>query len=189
MNEKIIVGIDEAGRGPLAGRVYAACVVLDKNNKISGLNDSKKLSENRRNILYKEIKEKAAGYGIAYAESDEIDKLNILQATFLAMRRSIENLKVKFDFVLIDGNIFPFKNEFNGEAIVKGDSKIEEIMAASILAKVERDLYMYDMAKLYPQYFFEKHKGYPTKLHSEMIEKHGVLPIHRKTFSKVKEFV
>ncbi len=188
MSNTIIVGIDEAGRGPLAGRVYAASVILDKNSKIQGLNDSKKLSEKRRYSLYHEIKERSISFGIGYAEVSEIESLNILQATFLAMRRSIEKLSVKFDYILVDGNIFPFNNEFNGEAIVKGDSKIEEIMAASILAKVERDIYMDEMSKIYPQYQFDKHKGYPTKLHREMIIKYGVLPIHRKTFCNVKEF-
>lgn len=189
MEDRIVVGIDEAGRGPLAGRVYAACVVLDKNKKVTGLNDSKKLSETRRNFLYHEIKDKALGYGISYAEADEIDNINILQATFLAMRRALGQLKVNFNYIMVDGNIYPFKDLYDGEAVIKGDSKIEEIMAASILAKVERDSYMYDISKLYPHYHFDKHKGYPTKLHSEMIQKYGILPFHRKTFCKVREFV
>ncbi|HPO50773.1 MAG TPA: ribonuclease HII [Spirochaetota bacterium] len=189
MSEKIFAGIDEAGRGPLAGRVYAACVILDKNKKIQGLRDSKKLSESKRNILYQEIKEKSLSYGIAYAEPQEIDEINILRATFLAMKRAVEKINVEFDYIFVDGNIFPFKNQYEGEAVVKGDDKIEEIMAASILAKVERDAYMLEMNVLYPEYSFDKHKGYPTKLHSELIKKFGVTPIHRKTFCKVKEFI
>jgi len=176
----VIVGVDEAGRGPLAGSVYAAAVILDNSKKIEGLNDSKKLSPKKRDALYSEIKEKAI-FGIAFATNEEIDKINILNATFLAMKRAIEQIKIKFDYVYVDGNIYPFK-DFKGEALVKGDSKIEEIMAASILAKVERDNYMLNMDKLYPEYQFFKHKGYPTKLHKELINKYGLSPIHRKSF-------
>ena len=176
----IIVGVDEAGRGPLVGRVYAGAVILDDNKKIVGLNDSKKIPHLKREALYDEIKEKAT-FGIGYATNEEIDKINILNATFLAMRRAIDAIKIKFDYVYVDGNIYPFK-DLKGEAIIKGDSKIESIMAASILAKVERDRYMMEMDKLYPEYQFSKHKGYPTKLHIELINKYGFSPIHRKSF-------
>lgn len=182
MSEQILVGVDEAGRGPLAGRVYAASVILDKNHKILGLNDSKKLSTSSRSILYEKIKKESLAFGVGYAEVCEIEKLNILNATFLAMKRSIANLNYKFNYIVVDGNIYPFKGEYPGEAIIKGDSKVEEIMAASIMAKVERDMYMEEIAKIYPNYLFEKHKGYPTKLHKEMINKYGILPIHRKSF-------
>ena len=186
--KQILVGIDEAGRGPLAGRVYAASVILDASKKISGLNDSKKLSHEKRSELYYEIKEKSLSYGIAYCSNEEIDKINILNASFLAMKRSLEKINTSFDYVLVDGNIFPFGIDIKGEAVVKGDSKVEEIMAASILAKVERDLYMEKMNDKYPEYGFEKHKGYPTKLHFELLKKYGPCPIHRKTFKGVKDF-
>ena len=188
MNE-IIVGIDEAGRAPLAGRVYAAAVILQPECPISGLNDSKKIPHEKRKILYKEIIEKSIAYGVAYAETDEIESINILQATFLAMKRALEKIEHKFHKVLVDGNIYPFKNNYHGEAIIKGDTKIPEIMAASILAKVDRDYYMFDMDKLYPDYQFAKHKGYPTKLHRDLIKKHGPSPIHRRGFKGVKEFI
>ncbi len=183
--DMIIVGVDEAGRGPLAGRVYAAAVILDPTKKIDGLNDSKKLSEKQREALYYEIKERSV-FGISFATNEEIDKINILNATFLAMRRALEQIKTKFDHIYVDGNIYPFK-EFKGEAVVKGDSKIEAIMAASILAKVERDNHMLEMDKLYPEYQFFKHKGYPTKLHVELLNKHGHSPIHRKSFKYKKD--
>jgi RNase HII (EC 3.1.26.4) len=183
--QKIIVGIDEAGRGPLAGRVYAAAVILNPEKNIENLNDSKKLDHNTRLKLFDQIIKNCISYGIAFAEPEEIDRLNILQATFLAMERALIKINCKFDYVLVDGNIFPFKNRYYGEAIIKGDTKIKEIMAASILAKVERDLYMIEMSKLFPQYNFEKHKGYPTKEHFELIKKFGISPIHRKTFKGV----
>ncbi|OHD13679.1 MAG: ribonuclease HII [Spirochaetes bacterium GWD1_27_9] len=184
---QIIVGIDEAGRGPLAGRVYAGAVILDKNNDIKGLDDSKKLSAEKRTFLYNEIKSKALAYGIGFATNEEVDNINILQATFLAMQRALDQIKVKFDYVLVDGNKYPF--QIPGEAIVKGDSKIEAIMAASILAKVERDLFMDEMDSIYPQYQFKQHKGYPTKLHIDLIKKYGPSPIHRRTFKGVKEYI
>ncbi|HOJ65201.1 MAG TPA: ribonuclease HII [Spirochaetota bacterium] len=183
--QKIVVGIDEAGRGPLAGRVYAAAVILNPEKKISYLNDSKKIDHKTRLKLYDEIIKKSLSYGIGYASPEEIDKLNILNATFLAMERALYNITINFDYIVVDGNIFPFKDRYKGEAIVKGDTKISEIMAASILAKVERDLYMIEMSKLYPQYNFEKHKGYPTKEHFELIKKFGASPIHRKSFKGV----
>ncbi len=182
---KIIVGIDEAGRGPLAGRVYAAAVILNPEKKIENLNDSKKLNHSTRLKLFDEIIKNSLSYGIAFASPEEIEEINILQATFLAMRRALSQITIKFDYILIDGNIFPFKNEYPGEAIIKGDTKIPEIMAASILAKVSRDLYMIEMSKQFPQYNFEKNKGYPTKEHLELIKKFGYSPIHRKNFKGV----
>lgn len=189
MENRVILGIDEAGRGPLAGRVYAAGVILDSRAPLDELNDSKKLSEAKREKLYSLIKERAAAYAIAYATEEEIDKINILEATFLAMRRVADQLKSSFNYIQIDGNIFPFKNEYAGEAIVKGDSLVKEIMAASILAKVERDRYMKDMDRLYPGYGLSGHKGYPTKAHKEAICRLGPSPIHRKSFRGVKEHI
>ncbi len=181
---QVICGIDEAGRGPLAGPVCAACVVLPKGEVIEGVNDSKKLSEKKREALYDVIKEQALDYSIAFASEKEIDEINILQATFLAMRRAFEGLtKVKPDIALIDGNAKPGLS-VTQRTVVKGDAKSANISAASILAKVTRDRYMLEMAKKYPQYQFEKHKGYGTKLHYEMIEKYGICEIHRKSFLK-----
>jgi ribonuclease HII len=188
-DNKIIAGVDEAGRGPLAGRVYAAAVVLNKTYKYDGLNDSKKLTHNKREILFKEIINNCSSYGIGFATVEEIEKINILQASFLAMKRALECLKVKFDYILVDGNIFPFKSPLSGEAIIKGDEKIHSIMAASILAKVARDKYMLEMDKEFPEYNFHKHKGYPTKLHRELIKQFGPSSIHRKTFRGVKEYL
>ena len=179
---QVICGIDEAGRGPLAGPVCAACVVLPKGEVIEGVNDSKKLSEKKREALYDVIKEQALDYSIAFASEKEIDEINILQATFLAMRRAFEGLtKVKPDIALIDGNAKPGLS-VTQRTVVKGDAKSANISAASILAKVTRDRYMLEMAQKYPQYQFEKHKGYGTKLHYEMIEKYGICEIHRKSF-------
>ncbi len=181
---QVICGIDEAGRGPLAGPVCAACVVLPKGEVIEGVNDSKKLSEKKREALYDVIKEQALDYSIAFASEKEIDEINILQATFLAMRRAFEGLtKVKPDIALIDGNAKPGLS-VTQRTVVKGDAKSANISAASILAKVTRDRYMLEMAQKYPQYQFEKHKGYGTKLHYEMIEKYGICEIHRKSFLK-----
>ena len=181
---EIVCGIDEAGRGPLAGPVCAACVVLPKGEVIEGVNDSKKLTEKKREALYDVIKEQALDYSIAFASEKEIDEINILQATFLAMRRAFEGLtKVKPDIALIDGNAKPGL-DITERPVVKGDAKSANISAASILAKVTRDRYMLEMAQKYPQYQFEKHKGYGTKLHYEMIEKYGVCDIHRRTFLK-----
>ncbi|MBR2591013.1 MAG: ribonuclease HII [Clostridia bacterium] len=181
---KIVCGIDEAGRGPLAGPVCAACVVLPEGAVIEGANDSKKLTEKKRDALYDVICAQALDYGIAFASEREIDEMNILQATFLAMRRALDKLElVKPDIALIDGNKTPGL-AITERCIVKGDAKSANIAAASILAKVTRDRYMLEMAALYPQYHFEKHKGYGTKLHYEMIEQYGISPIHRKTFLK-----
>lgn len=180
---KVICGVDEAGRGPLAGPVYAAAVVLKKGQTIEGVNDSKKLSEKKRELLFDKIIAECEEYSIGTASEKEIDEINILQATFLAMKRAVEGLSVKPDCALVDGNQVP-PLECDVETVVKGDSKSESIAAASILAKVSRDRYMLEMAKKYPQYGFEKHKGYGTKLHYEMIEKYGICDIHRKTFLK-----
>ena len=180
---KIICGVDEAGRGPLAGDLYAAACILPDNIEIEGLNDSKKISEKKREQIYPIIKEQALSYCVATATVEEIDSLNILNATFLAMRRAVEGLKIKPDFALIDGNRIK-DMPLLCETVIGGDGKSASIAAASILAKVERDRYMKEIAEKYPQYFFEKHKGYGTKLHYEMLDKYGVSDIHRKTFLK-----
>lgn len=179
----VVCGIDEAGRGPLAGDVYAAAVVFDDDVFIEGLNDSKKLSEKRREELYDEIVAKAKAYCVAVASVDEIDSYNILQATFLAMKRSYEGLNMNIDLALVDGNRVP-PLECNVKTVVKGDSVSASIAAASILAKVSRDRYMKEIAKKYPQYQFEKHKGYGTKLHYEMLDKYGISDVHRLSFLK-----
>ena len=180
---KVICGVDEAGRGPLAGPVVAGAAVLPKNQVILYLNDSKKLSEKMRESLYDEIMKKAVATGIGIVGPARIDEINILQATFLAMNRAFEGLAVKPDMALIDGNKKPGVDAAE-ETIVKGDAKSMSIAAASILAKVSRDRYMLEMAKLYPEYEFERHKGYGTKLHYEKIAEHGVSEIHRRTFLK-----
>ena len=179
----VVCGIDEAGRGPLAGPVFAAAVVLPIGLDIPGLNDSKKITEKKREELFDIIMEKAVTYSVASASEKEIDEINILQATFLAMNRAFEGLALKPDMALIDGNKKPCVDAVE-ETIVKGDAKSMSIAAASILAKVSRDRYMLEMAKLYPEYEFERHKGYGTKLHYEKIAEHGVSEIHRRTFLK-----
>lgn len=178
-----VCGVDEAGRGPLAGPVYAAAVVLPEGCSIDGLDDSKKLTEKKREALYDVIKNTAVSCAVGIATVEEIDTVNILNATFIAMTRAIEGLDVSSDCALIDGNRAP-KINIECRTIVKGDAKCPSIAAASVLAKVSRDRYMREMAEKYPQYQFEKHKGYGTKLHYEMIEKYGICPIHRKTFLK-----
>lgn len=180
---KVVCGIDEAGRGPLAGPVYAAAVILKKGQTIEGVNDSKKLSEKKREALYNKIIDECLAYAIGVADEKEIDEINILQATFLAMKRAVDGLSIKPDCALVDGNQIP-PLDCSVSTIIKGDSKSESIAAASILAKVARDRYMLEMAQKYPQYCFEKHKGYGTKLHYEMIEKYGICDIHRKSFLK-----
>ena len=181
---QIVCGIDEAGRGPLAGPVCAACVVLPKGRVIEGVNDSKKLTEKKRDALFDVVKEQALDFGIAFASEQEIDEINILQATFLAMRRATEQLSVVTpDIALIDGNKKPGL-AIAERCVIKGDAKSANIAAASILAKVTRDRYMLEIAQKYPEYHFEQHKGYGTKLHYEMIEKYGICEIHRKTFLK-----
>ena len=179
----VICGVDEAGRGPLAGPVCAAAVILPAGLIIEGLNDSKKLSDKRRRELYPVIKESALAYGIAFASEKEIDEINILQATFLAMERALQQLSVKPDLALIDGNRL---KDFGlpAESVVHGDSRSANIAAASVLAKVTRDDYMLEMAEKYPEYGFDIHKGYGTKAHCAAILKHGASPIHRTTFLK-----
>lgn len=179
---KTVAGVDEAGRGPLAGPVCAAAVILPVECVIEGLDDSKKLSEKKREKLYDIIIEKAISYNIQLVDNEVIDDINILNATYLAMTNAVNNLDVKPDFVLIDGNRLPPELKTPSEAIVKGDSKSMSIAAASILAKVTRDRLMLELASEYPEYEFERHKGYGTKLHCEKLREFGPCKIHRKTF-------
>lgn len=177
----LICGVDEAGRGPLAGPVYAAAVILPKGCVIEGLNDSKKLSEKKREALFDEITSKAIAYSIDFATVDEIEEINILNAAMLAMNRAISRLEPSPELSLIDGN----RNkgiDYNSMCIVKGDAKCADIAAASVLAKVSRDRYMLQMADKYPEYQFEKHKGYGTKLHYEVLREYGPCEIHRPSF-------
>ena len=178
-----ICGVDEAGRGPLAGPVCAAAVILPRDLEIPGLTDSKKLTDKKRRELFPIIKEQAIAYGIGFASEQEIDEINILQATFLAMQRAIDQLEGKADLALIDGNR---QRDFGLPAVtvVKGDSLSASIAAASVLAKVTRDDLMLEMAEIYPEYGFEIHKGYGTKAHYEALRKHGASPIHRQSFLK-----
>ena len=178
-----IAGVDEAGRGPLAGPVCAAAVILPEHLEIPGLNDSKKLTDKKRRELFPIIKEQAIAYGIAFATEQEIDEINILQATFLAMQRAIDQLEGKANFALIDGNR---EKDFGLPVmtVVKGDSRSANIAAASVLAKVTRDLYMEELAQKYPEYGFEIHKGYGTKAHYAALTAHGASPVHRQTFLK-----
>ncbi len=182
-NAPVICGIDEAGRGPLAGDVYAAAVIFDGDVFIDGLNDSKKLSEKKREALYDEIVEKARAYCVASASVEEIERLNILQASLLAMKRAEEGLGLVPDLAVIDGNKLPDLS-CPMQTVVKGDGLSASIAAASILAKVSRDRYMKKLAEQYPEYGFDKHKGYGTKLHNEMILKYGPSPVHRMSFLK-----
>lgn len=179
----LVCGVDEAGRGPLAGPVCAAAVILPIDCEIEGLNDSKKLSEKKRDLLYDIIKEKAVAYSIALVDEKTIDEINILQATFKAMREAISSLDPKPDIALIDGNARPCSG-IDELPIVKGDAKSMSIAAASILAKVTRDRLMLEIDEKYPEYQFKKHKGYGTKLHYEALEKYGPSPVHRMTFLK-----
>lgn len=179
----LICGVDEAGAGPLAGAVYAAAVILPEDYDLPHLNDSKKLTEKRREELFPLIKEQAVAWAVATASEKEIDEINILNARMLAMERAIQMLTPKADFALIDGNRSRGITLSN-RTVVKGDSLSASIAAASILAKVSRDHYMMEMAELYPQYRFQQHKGYPTKLHYELLREHGPSPIHRLTFLK-----
>lgn len=184
-----IAGVDEVGRGPLVGDVVTAAVILDPDNPIDGLMDSKKLSEKKRQILSEEIKQKALAWSIARATPEEIDTLNILHATMLAMQRAVEGLNIEPDYVLVDGNRSPSFHHNNGQitsqSVVKGDARVAEISAASIIAKVARDDEMIELDKRYPQYGFAKHKGYPTKVHLEKIIEFGVLDCYRKSFKPV----
>ncbi len=179
-----VCGIDEAGCGPLAGPVYAAAVILDPNDPIEGLNDSKKLTEKKREALFPQIQARARAWAIASAGEQEIDQLNILQARLLAMRRAVALLDVRPDHALVDGNRDPALPDIPTLLIVGGDGKSASIAAASILAKVARDRAMLELDKQYPQYLFTKHKGYPTKLHEEKLLEHGPCPAHRQTFLK-----
>ena len=182
-----IAGVDEAGRGPLVGSVVAAAVILDPDNPIVGLNDSKKLTEKKREKLFIEIQEKALAWSIAEATHADIDALNILQATFLAMRRAVESLNVQPEKVIVDGNQIPKGMSIACEAIVGGDASHAEISAASILAKVTRDRQMQALDLIYPDFGFAKHKGYPTKAHFEAIAAYGVIQEHRRSYAPVKK--
>ena len=189
MLANLICGVDESGRGPLAGPVYAAAVILGPNFDIEGLRDSKKLSESKRYSLAAHIKKNAIAWSLGVCSASEIDELNIHQATLLAMKRAIEGLG-SYDSmkIMVDGLFCP-KIDYPSEAIVKGDDKVAEISAASIIAKTERDLKMIEIDKIYPAYQFKKHKGYPTKLHIEMIKCEGLCEYHRKSFSPIKEML
>jgi len=185
----LICGVDEAGRGPLAGPVYAAAVILGPDFDTEGLRDSKKLSESKRYSLAVHIKKNALAWSVGISSASEIDEINIHQATLLAMKRAIEGLNGYTSIkVMVDGLFCPQIN-FPCEAIVKGDDKVAEISAASIIAKTERDLKMIEIDKIYPGYQFKKHKGYPTKLHIEMIKSEGLCEYHRKSFSPIKEML
>ncbi|MBR4720265.1 MAG: ribonuclease HII [Clostridia bacterium] len=178
---RYVAGVDEAGRGPLAGPVYAAAVILPPDVRLDGINDSKKLSPKKREELFKEITEKAISYAVFSVDEKKIDEINILKATHMAMNGAVSSLSEKPDYVIIDGNSISGM-DIPHETVVKGDAKSISIAAASILAKVSRDRYITKMAEIYPQYSFEKHKGYGTKEHIDAILKHGASPIHRKTF-------
>lgn len=178
-----VCGVDEAGRGPLAGPVCAAAVILPADTVIEGVNDSKKLSEKKREMLFQVIKEQALSYSIAFASVEEIEEINILNATMLAMKRAVEKLNVKADYAMIDGNRLP-ELEIPAQFIIKGDAKSMSIACASILAKVSRDRLCYKYAEEYPQYGFDKHKGYGTKMHREAILEYGPCPYHRLSFLK-----
>jgi ribonuclease HII len=185
----LLAGTDEAGRGPLAGEVVAAAVILDPTCPILGLADSKKLTEKKREALYAEIIDKALTYGIASASIEEIDEINILHASMLAMFRAVSLLSVKPEHVLVDGNRIPPNLPCSAEAVVKGDARQAAISAASILAKVTRDRDIIKAADTYPAYGFEKHKGYPTAQHLEAIRLYGITPIHRRSFGPVKKIL
>ncbi|MDC0609880.1 ribonuclease HII [Vibrio sp.] len=182
----LFAGIDEVGRGPLVGDVVTAAVILDPNNPIEGLTDSKKLSEKKRLALFPEIQQKALAWSVGRCSPEEIDELNILHATMLAMKRAVEALPIQPDYVLVDGNRVPPELLMPASAIVKGDLRVSEISAASIIAKVVRDSEMEALDKQYPQFGFAQHKGYPTKAHLAAIEQHGVIDAYRKSFKPVK---
>jgi len=182
----LMAGVDEAGRGPLAGPVVAAAVILDDLHPIHGLADSKKLSERRREKLFDEIRAKALCFSIAQASVEEIDTLNILQATLLAMKRAVESLRLKPHMVWVDGNRLP-KLDILAQAIVQGDAKVKAISAASILAKVHRDRLCGSMHQEFPQYGFDQHKGYGTKQHLDALKTHGATPLHRRSFAPVSK--
>lgn len=182
----LLAGTDEVGRGPLAGDVVAAAVILDAKRPIEGLDDSKKLTEKKREYLFELIQEQSLSYCVARASVAEIDSLNILHASLLAMRRAVEGLNPQPEYVLVDGNRLP-KWHYQAETVVKGDSRVAAIAAASILAKVTRDREMQEYEKIYPGYGFAKHKGYPTKLHMQALESLGPTDIHRQSFGPVKK--
>ncbi|MCK5350860.1 MAG: ribonuclease HII [Desulfobacula sp.] len=185
---KIIAGVDEAGRGPLAGPVVSAAVILPQSFSCKGINDSKKLSEKKRNAFFPVIKEQAICVATGLSSNHEIDQINILQASLLSMKRAVENLSGSPDFLLIDGK-FTLNMDIAQAALIKGDSRSISIAAASIIAKVTRDAIMKDLHEKHPQYNFIQHKGYPTKAHKEAILKHGPCPVHRLTFKGVKEVI
>lgn len=187
-DSRLIAGVDEVGRGPLAGPVVTAAVILDPNRPIEGLADSKAMSEKKREKLFDEIKEKALAWAIGRCEVEEIDELNILQATMVAMQRAVAGLSPQPEHALIDGNRCP-KLPCTAEAVVKGDSKVASISAASILAKVTRDREMAELDKKYPGYGLAGHKGYPTKAHIEALQTLGVTPIHRRSFGPVRRII
>ncbi len=184
----LTAGVDEVGRGPLAGDVVTAAVILDPDRPIAGLNDSKKLTEKKRLLLADEIREKALSFSVARASIIEIDSINILQASLLAMKRAVETLRVQPDYVLVDGNKLP-EWLYQAKAIVKGDSRYACIAAASILAKVTRDAEMDALAADYPEYGFAQHKGYPTKVHMQALREHGVTPFHRQSYAPVRKIL
>lgn len=196
IGSQLICGVDEAGRGPLAGAVYASAVILDPTKPIAGLADSKKITEKKRDTLAIEIKQHALAWAIATSSVEEIDDINILQASLLAMKRAIEAMQAQFAEVLsdqtihvqVDGNKCP-KISLSCEAIVKGDSKVQAISAASILAKTARDANLYELDKHYPMYGFAQHKGYPTKAHMALLQEHGVSPVHRRSYAPVKKLL
>ena len=185
---ELTAGVDEVGRGPLAGDGGTAAVILDPARPIAGLNDSKKLTEKKRLYLFDEIRDKALSYSIARASIDEIDSLNILQASLLAMKRAVEALPTQPQYVLVDGNKLP-KLHYPAQAVVKGDSLHACIAAASILAKVTRDAEMDALAVQYPDYGFASHKGYPTKVHLDALREHGITPFHRRSYAPVRKIV
>ena len=183
-----VAGVDEVGRGPLAGDVVAAAVILDPDAPIDGLRDSKKLTESRREVLAEAIRERALAWAVARATVDEIDELNILQASLLAMRRAVEALDPQPEYVLVDGNRLP-RWSYPSEPVVKGDDRVPAIAAASILAKVQRDSELVALEETYPGYGFAAHKGYPTKVHLEALKRLGVTPVHRRTFGPVRNLL
>lgn len=187
-NNMVVAGTDEVGRGPIAGDVVAAAVILGDDHGIVGLNDSKKLTEKKRDALSEQIKQNSMAWCIARASVEEIDELNILHASLLAMKRAVEGLKIEPEHVYVDGNKLP-KWKYSSEAVVQGDSKVAEISAASILAKVARDTEMMAFDKEYPNYGFAKHKGYPTKVHMDALMKHGPCAIHRRSYAPVKKAI
>ncbi len=186
--QQLIAGVDEAGRGPLAGPVVAAAVILPLNHGIVGLADSKKLTEAQRDVLAPLIRERALAYAVAFAEVEEIDQINILQASLLAMQRAVLALKIQPTHVQVDGNRAPIL-PYSVEAIVKGDSKVAAISAASILAKTVRDAYMLGLHEQFPQYAFNQHKGYPTAAHMQRLREHGPSSVHRRSFRPVRELL